>query len=358
MKVDQCPSENSLSKKLAGIACTLLRNLLAPALRANRFFYEKNGAVPVYDILNVPPESLFLTANFAVHNCLGLGYGCGWEKFIVVAQMMAGIDITEGDMDFALAAAVDGKVYRRRKALNGRDWDYETYTVFESGADAWSFGPRSEQEANTNPWEEVVFVRQYRKRKGELQEFIGPLGVYGMRSRVTVEEFRRSNPLVTALWKALDDELRKCGDEGRDLVVTGPHGASLTYRNVRAEKRKVVDKETGDEYEKRVYTAEIGGKRYVLYGGLLCENLVQWVSRMVFAERMLDLHDRLQAAGSDQWVLFSVHDEAVPEIHDPGTPAAREAKKKEIEAIMAITPSWLDGCPLGAEAKLTKTYCK
>lgn len=289
---------------------------------------------------------------------LGLGFKCGWEKFIVVAQTMAGIDITEGDMDFALAAAVDGKVYRRRKALNGRDWDYETEVEFSRGSDGWLFGPLKDQGANTNPWEEIVFVSQQRKRRNETQEFIGPLGVYGMRSRVTVEEFRRTNPLIVALWKALDDELRKCGDEGRDLVVTGPHGGSLTYRNVRAEKRKAVDRETGAEYERRVYTAEIGGKRYVLHGGVLCENLVQFVARMVFAERMLDLHDRLQLEDPSQRVLFSVHDEAVPEIKDPGTPAAREAKKKEIEAIMAITPSWLDGCPLGAEAKLTKTYCK
>lgn len=103
-------------------------------------------------------------------------------------------------------------------------------------------------------------------------------------------------------------------------------------------------------------------QRFVVRGKdgkpFIAHNCVQWVSRMVFAERMLDLHDRLHLEDPSQRVLFSVHDEAVPEIKDPGTPAAREAKKKEIEAIMAITPSWLDGCPLGAEAKLTKTYCK
>lgn len=295
---------------------------------------------------------------------LGLGYGCGWEKFVTVAMTMAQVDITEGDVDFALAAAIDGKIYKRRKALNGKDWDYAEPHVFAIGEQKWAFTRLPDQEGNTRPWEDFVFVRQKRKRKGQVEEFVGPLQVYGMRSRVTVEEFRRSNPLITALWKALDDELR--ASEGRDLVITGPHGHSLTYYNVRAEKRKAVNKETGETYQKTVYTAEIGGFREILYGGLLCENITQWVARMVFAERQLDLHERLQAEDARQWVLFTVHDEAVPEILDPaaGAPTKWQGllrthrRARQLEAIMSISPAWLPDCPLGAEAKVTNRYCK
>jgi hypothetical protein len=57
-------------------------------------------------------------------------------------------------------------------------------------------------------------------------------------------------------------------------------------------------------------------------------------------------------------VLFTVHDEAVAEIDDPGSKEAAKLRAKELEAIMSITPSWLEGCPLGAEAKVLDRYAK
>lgn len=285
---------------------------------------------------------------------LGLGYGCAWEKFISVAQAMAGVDITEGDEDFARAVAVDRTIHRRRRALDGKAWDYEKSHVFHEYGRDWVFAPLQGQDANTSPWEDVVFVSQTRKRKGDVELFIGPLRVYGMRSRLTVAEFRKSNPLITGLWAALDAELK--ASEGADLVIEGPHGGRLVYRNVRVEKRKKTDPETGEEYQKTVYTAEVGGDRGVIYAGHICENVTQWVARMVFAERMLDLHDRLQAEDPWQWVLFSVHDEAVPEILDPGENT--KARQKEIESILSITPTWFEGCPLGAECKIVSRYLK
>ncbi len=280
--------------------------------------------------------------------CLGLGYGCSWEKFIVVAQVMAGVDITEGDEEFALKAAVDGKIYTRWKTGVAKEpWQYEDTAVdaFEVPALSGVPGAGSEQR--------VVFVRQQRKRKGEVEEFVGPLPVYGMRSRVTVEDYRKSNPKITALWKILDEDLRN--SEGRDMEIEGPHGGKLTYRNVRKEYRKAINQETGEEYKRSVYTVEIGGRRYSTYGASLTENTIQWLSRMAFVERMVDLHDRLKAEDPRQGVLFTVHDEAVPEILDPVDP---KAKAKEIEGVMSITPSWLEGCPLAAEAKITSVYVK
>ena len=51
--------------------------------------------MPVYDIVDAGGNHRFSTANLIAHNCLGLGFGCGAEKFKVVAKMMAGLDITE-----------------------------------------------------------------------------------------------------------------------------------------------------------------------------------------------------------------------------------------------------------------------
>lgn len=288
---------------------------------------------------------------------LGLGFKCGPDRFIAVAQIMAGVDITEGDEDFARAAAIDGTIHRRRRPIDGKNWNYEKNHKFEVEGQTYEF-PSDDldpnQSANTNPWETCVFVRARVNRRREMKTVLRCYPVYGMRSRVTVEEFRRNNPLIVAVWNALQAELE--ASEGRDLVVIGPHGGQLVYRNIRREKKNRTDPDTGETYQQTVYTGEIGGERFPLHGGILTENLVQWVARMAFAERMLDLHDRLQAEDSRQWVLFTVHDEAVPEILDPGE--NRKARQKEIEAILSITPAWFEGCPLGAEAKIVSRYLK
>jgi hypothetical protein len=188
--------------------------------------------------------------------------------------------------------------------------------------------------------EDCYFVTRQNSR-GETVIKVWP--VYGARSRATVDDFRKSNPLITALWNAMEEALR--GSVGSDLVVELPNGDKLIYRNVRHERRKAVDEETGEEYTKSAYTAEVGGRRSIFYGGLIVENIVQAVARHVFAEGMI----RVQAAGYN--VLFTVHDEAVPEVEPDTDP-------KEIERLMSITPDWLPGCPIAAEAKLTFRYLK
>jgi DNA polymerase bacteriophage-type len=77
----------------------------------------------------------------------------------------------------------------------------------------------------------------------------------------------------------------------------------------------------------------------------IVSNCVQAVARDVFAESLLRLH----RVGVE--VVFHVHDEAVCEVA-PGT------DPREIERIMSITPDWLTGCPLAAEAVVTTRYCK
>ena len=146
----------------------------------------------------------------------------------------------------------------------------------------------------------------------------------------TVESFRSSNRKIIGLWNQLQNDFRRSA--GGDYVVELPSGRCLTYRDVRS---------TGG------WTARVvrGGPRVPIYGGRLAENLTQAVARDVFAECLL----RLSRAGVD--VVFHVHDEAVCEVA-PGT------DPREIERIMSITPDWLPGCPLAAEAVVTSHYCK
>ena len=177
---------------------------------------------------------------------LGLGYGCGPEKFVAVARIMGGIDITLPD------------------------------------------------------------------------------------AKRIVQEFRASNKRITALWNRLQTEFR--WSVRGDYEVELPSGRRLVYRNVSSQGGWTAQTERG------------GPKQYI-YGGRLAENLCQAVARDVFAEALL----RLDRAGIN--VVFHVHDEAVCEVPSGTAP-------EEVERLMSITPDWLTGCPLAAEAVVSNHYCK
>ena len=148
----------------------------------------------------------------------------------------------------------------------------------------------------------------------------------------TVADFRRSNPLITGLWAKLEREFvsRQRGTHFLKL----PSGRYLRYFAVDAESMTAAN--------------ERGGPRYNFYGGKLVENLIQGTARDVFAEGLL----RVEDAGFP--VLFHVHDEVIVEVPI----AEAEVAKTEIERLMSICPSWLEGCPLGAEAVIATHYLK
>lgn len=182
---------------------------------------------------------------------LGLGYGCGWKKFITVAQVMAGLDITVNDPE----------------------------------------------------WETVA------DQHGQPMQISG----YGANSRKIVADYRAQNPLIASrdkyspgIWKKLDDAFK--ASEGGTFEVTLPSGRVMTYPQVRREVRSVPDEETGKPIRKWVWTAMIGDRRFPLYGGLFTENAVQAISRDVFGEHCLELQN---TSGMD--TLFTAHDEAIVE---------------------------------------------
>lgn len=268
---------------------------------------------------------------------LGLGYQAAWEKFITVAWTMARVDITEGDADFALQFSADQKIHRRVRI--GDKWVYDS--VPEGFAGEVSPTPLPENA------EECCFIWKKRK-KGPV---LAAVTVYGMRSRVTVEQFRESNGLTVELWNRLDEGFKE--SVGENFILELPNGDALVYRDVRRSTRKKTDPDTGEKYDGSEYTAAVGTKRKHFYGGKLTENLVQATARHVFAENMLRLIDAGHA------VLFSVHDEAVVEVDDPGDDEGERRKLvRQIEQLMSSPVDWLPECPLGAEGKLTPRYLK
>lgn len=243
---------------------------------------------------NVEAKDRYALAKASV---LGLGYGCGWKKFIKVAMDMAGLDVTLNDPEF-VPVLNDSGVQVRDKDGNPK---------FESG--------------------------------------------YGANSKRIVDEFRATNPKITGLWKKLDNDYK--ASLGSDFEMALPSGRSLVYREVRNEYRMVEDPDNPKKFKRRFVTSALmfdtkvfSVVRKTLYGGLLTENLIQAIARDVFAYIMLQLEATLGIH-----VLFHVHDEAVLEVDNHVT-------KEQVESIMSIAPPWLLGCPIAAEVIETPCYLK
>lgn len=240
---------------------------------------------------------------------LGLGFGCGWEKFIVVAQAMAGLDITKDDPEWVQAVNDEGQPCFRtvRETVEG---------VSENGLLKLTV---------TDKLEPIL------------------ISGYGYTARKIVNDYREGNPKVVALWKRLDTAFKD--SVGGDFEMELPSGRSMTYKDVRKETRMERQKD-GTFKRKSVFTALIGDRRFPLYGGLLTENLVQATARDVFAGHVLDLQD---TDGLD--VLFTVHDEAINE-------ADLHLTVKDVEGIMSRAPEWMPGLPVAAEGCEANHYKK
>lgn len=231
---------------------------------------------------------------------LGLGYGCGFRKFITMAQTLSGIDITLGDPEFVQATNDEGELCVNAKG-------------------------------------EPIMV------SGE-----------GFNSRRIVKEFRDSNPLIAGpkgIWRRLDDAFR--ASIGKDFEMELPSGRSLRYPEVQKELKRIPDPERpGKWLTKSCYTAltfdqqRNGVVRKSLYGGLLTENVTQAVARDVFGDFLIALDETPGIK-----VLWHVHDEVILEC-DP------EITVEQVTKIMSRTPACMPGLPVACEAEEVLCYKK
>lgn len=118
-----------------------------------------------------------------------------------------------------------------------------------------------------------------------------------------------------------------------------PNGMSLKYPGLKS----AVNKETG--YVE--YTYQSGDMRSKIYGGLLCENIVQALARIIVATQMLAISRRYR-------VVMTTHDEVV------ALPRTREAEKcfDYMMKCMTTAPAWCADIPLAAEGGWAQNYSK
>ena len=196
---------------------------------------------------------------------LGLGYGCGAERFVEVARVMAGLEITD------------------------------KYSV------------------------------------------------------ECVASFRASNPLIVDLWKRLGSNIEQTWQHNKIMgknetyEIELPSGRTLKYFDL--QKRKV-EKEPGDDRDRWQLMARrtVGGNHTKVYGGKLCENLVQATAADILKLAILNL----TRAGYK--VIFHVHDEIIVEV------PAKSDCLEDVKKIMCQTPSWMPDLPLAVDIEENAFY--
>ena len=175
------------------------------------------------------------------------------------------------------------------------------------------------------------------------QTFISQAAVYGIEltlkeSKKTVKDFRDQNPHIVELWEMLGKDLMRSANDGETYQIELPSGRCLEFFDL-----SVVDGDYGKQVQAHV--SRDSRKWSYLYGGKLTENLVQATARDVFGEDLV----RLNEEGHE--ILFHTHDEVILNVKE-------SVDVKEIEEIMSICPTWLKGCPVGAEAVESEYYKK
>lgn len=158
-----------------------------------------------------------------------------------------------------------------------------------------------------------------------------------------VYKWRNANESIVQYWHDLMKAFKEGGSVGdvsffkdgsnRHLVL--PSGRSIVYRN--CTKRTEVNPFTGKEQEV-IYRKDHRKKGFPVkvWGGILCENVVQGYARDVLTDALVRLdREGFHAVGS-------VHDEVIVE-------ASTEDDLHRIGEIMTTAPHWMTGFPLAAE---------
>ena len=228
---------------------------------------------------------------------LALGYGAGWRKFNIMAYL---------------------PMYLGKDAA-------KVFAAPVSKADIAAFA-----EYLHSYEKDKAILAKWKERTPELER-------EWTNSWLIVKQFRTDNYRITKFWKHLDEAVRE--SVGHEYGVQLPSGRILHYERVKSSKENDI-------------TAEIcrGDKRMrtKIYGGRICENIVQAIARDIFKDACL----RVALAGYQ--IIMRVHDELVCEV-----PAEHpDIDALAIKNLMGVSPSWLPSCPVSAEAKVTERYQK
>lgn len=167
-----------------------------------------------------------------------------------------------------------------------------------------------------------------------------------------VDTFRRDSPNIVRYWNLLQqagyDMLLRNTDYQLGCLrvqheqIVMPNGMALKYPNLR-----VVDEDNG---RSQLICDRKNNSIQRLYGGIICENVIQALSRIVVSDQIL----AAQEAFPDSHVVLAVHDEIVMLMPDDNS----DERQQELEDLMKIPPDWAPDLPLDSEGGWDTSYSK
>jgi len=167
------------------------------------------------------------------------------------------------------------------------------------------------------------------------------------RCKAIVNTYRLKNHRIVAGWdicKRIIDDMAagRTGTHGpinwEFETIWLPNGMALKYPDL----RKAVGEQGWDEWS---YQAK--DQRKKIYGGLLCENLVQALARIIVAGQKLAISRKYR-------VVMTTHDEVVA----IAKTAQAEACIKFMAKAMSTAPAWCADIPLNCEGGYAENYSK
>lgn len=164
-----------------------------------------------------------------------------------------------------------------------------------------------------------------------------------------VQTYRRQNARIAAGWERCKEWIEhmanpdatpiqyKCLEIGYGYILL-PNGLTLKYHDLKMEKAE-------NGWDEWTYAA--GENRKKIYGGLLCENLVQALARIIVATQMVWIDKKYP-------VVMTTHDECVTH---PKKAAAAKCFEFMTKCFQTA-PEWCSDMPLNSEGGTADNYSK
>lgn len=195
--------------------------------------------------------------------------------------------------------------------------------------------------------------------------------------RRIVQMYRSARHKITALWRAMDrvlcnmvmrrEDTLKVLRYDNECKLWMPNGMYLFYPFItgdydpneeRFENYRYYDIEHGMRRVMGLSSAADEKHAHRLYGGLLTENVVQALARIIVATQMLNIARLLEAKKG----TFGEHRRVVSMTHDEVICVVPEEEAEETLAMMlaqmSIPPDWCSTIPLAADGGYARDYSK
>ena len=168
-----------------------------------------------------------------------------------------------------------------------------------------------------------------------------------------IQSFRDNKPMIPQMWKSCQEALGRIVRGEREWIgprhviktcregIELPNGMIIRYT-------ELTEKREGRRSEYQILKSRKRCDKSKVYGGLILENCVQALSRIVLTDTMLKMHSE------GMRVVHQVHDEVLVVAREQDA----ERTYERMGVLMAQPPKWAPDLPLKSEGGWDKSYQK